>query len=220
MCLTAQRGAQWYNSSQSTTSHDLGTQINISYVDHTHTSGNFYTDSVSFDGIVILNFQFADTSAMGGSGILGNGPIFSEAMKQSLYPNFPLALKNAGYIDKVDYSLYLGDVGSNEGSFLFGRKDLAKIDGNAVNLKHTGNMAEPSVTLESIAINGLDHPSGSPYMLDSGTTSAYFEPSLYATVLKTPGFTGKHDAYGNAIVNCSQEGDIEFKCDGITIPFP
>ena len=221
--LSGKRVAQWstYNPSQSTTSHDLGKQINISYVDHTHTSGNFYTDSVSFDGIVLHNFQFADaTSAIGGSGILGIGPISNEAMNQSLYPNFPVALKNAGYIDKVGYSLYLGDVGSNEGSFLFGGKDLAKIDGDAVNLKHTGNMAELSVTLESIAVDGLDHPSGSPYTLDSGTTSAYFEPSLYATVLKTLGFTGKHDPYGNAIVNCSQEGDIEFKFDGITIPVP
>ena len=90
----------------------------------------------------------------------------------------------------------------------------------AGSLKHTGNMAEISVTLESMAVNVLKHSSGSQYTLDSRTTSAYFEPSLYATVLEALGSTGKHDPYGNAIVNCSQEGDIEFKFDSITNPVP
>lgn len=214
-----------YDPSQSTSAKELGQQLAIGYVDGSRTSGDFYSDTVSFDGITLHDFQFADATLVlstSPAGILGIAPISDEAgyNSQGGYPNFPTALKNAGYINKVGYSLYLGAPGSNEGSFLFGGKDLAKIDGTVATLQHSGDASQLSVTLNSVSALGQTYNSGTPYTLDSGTTSALFELSLYDSILQELGATGLTDFRGNAFINCDQTGNLDFNFDGVTIHVP
>lgn len=225
--LSGQKAAEYglYDPSQSTSAKDLGKQFSIGYVDGSQTSGDFYSDSVSFDGITLENFQFADATQVlstSVSGILGIAPVAgeSELASEGSYPNFPNALKNAGYISKVGYSLYLGAPGSNVGSFLFGGKDLAKIDGTVATLPHAGDPTRLSVTLNSISTLGQTYNSGNAYVLDSGTTSALFELSLYNAILQELGSTGQSDFQNNAIVNCDQTGNFDFNFEGVTIHVP
>jgi candidapepsin len=212
-----------YNPFQSSTSRNLWEVFYISYVDQSQTTGFYFTDVISFDGVVLESFQFANTyQASNDVGILGIAPVSGESTSfaESNYPNFPLALKNAGLIDKVGYSLYLGEIGTSEGNFLFGGKDLAKIDGDQVTLQHSGDLSALSVDLDSISLLGQTYTSGSPYVLDSGTTTALFEPTLFNAILAALGATGGHDQYNNAVVSCEQSGDIVFNFSGISISVP
>lgn len=223
--LSGQPVAQYglYNPYQSSTSRNLWEVFYISYVDQSQTTGFYFTDDISFDGVVLKSFQFANTyQSSTDFGILGVAPVSDESTSplEANYPNFPVALKNAGLIDKVGYSLYLGELGTSEGNFLFGGKDLAKIDGDQVTLQHSGDLSALSVNLDSISLLGQTYTSGSPYVLDSGTTNALFEPALYNALLAELGATGGHDQYNNAVVSCEQSGDVLFNFSGISISIP
>lgn len=212
-----------YNPYESSNSRNLWEVFHITYVDESQTTGFYFTDDVSFDGATLTGFQFANTyQASSDVGILGVAPVSDESTGpgESNYPNFPVALKNAGLIDKVGYSLYLGEIGTSEGNFLFGGKDLAKIDGDQVTLQHSGDLSDLSVNLDSISLLGQTYTSGSAYTLDSGTTSALFEPALYNAILAELGATGQKDHHGSAYVRCEQSGDIVFNFNGISIGVP
>lgn len=212
-----------YNPHTSTTSKSTGETFNITYADKIMTLGSFYNDSVSFDGITLNDYHFADaTHSPENNGILGVGVIGDEAEKktQGTYSNFPVALKNAGFINKAAYSLYLNNKTAATGSILFGGKDLAKIDGDLVTLQHSGNPNFLSVNLKSLSSYGGNILVNAPYILDSGTTVNYFENSTYTTLLNQLGYTGKHFFDGRPYVNCAPTGDLDFEFDGITIGVP
>ncbi|KAL7665419.1 candidapepsin [[Candida] zeylanoides] len=212
-----------YNPSSSTTSKNTGKVFAITYADYSSTSGKFYTDSVGFDGITLKDFQFADTTTAAiANGILGIGPLGSEAEQsnQGTYPNFPIALKNAGYINKAAYSLYLNTASASTGSVLFGGKDLAKIDGGLVTLQHSGSIAQLSVTLNSISGLKSRIPVNAPYVLDSGTTINYFDTATFNALKQQLGFTGSYYDRTRPYVSCTQTGSFNFEFNGITISVP
>lgn len=212
-----------YNPLTSTTSKATGQIFNITYANNIMTLGTFFNDSVSFDGITLNEYQFADaTTSPEGNGILGVGPVSDEALTktENNYPNFPVALRNAGFIDKVAYSLYLNNKTAASGSILFGGKDLAKIDGDLVTLKHSGNPTALSVNLKSLSAYGGGILVNAPYILDSGTSYNYFSLPVYNALLEQLGYAGKHFFDGRPYVPCAPTGNLDFEFDGITIGVP
>lgn len=91
-------------------------QFNISYVDGTGSSGDYFEDTFTIGGGTIKNFEMGlalDTSI--GVGIMGIGYNISEANVDTgngtIYPNLPFAMADAGLINANAYSLWLNDLG-------------------------------------------------------------------------------------------------------------
>jgi len=89
--------------------------FNISYVDGSGSSGNYFQDVLTIGGGTLNNFEMglATTSSIG-TGIMGIGYNTSEANvdtgNHTEYPNLPLAMVNQGLINSAAYSLWLNDL--------------------------------------------------------------------------------------------------------------
>lgn len=70
------------------------------------------------------------------------------------YANFHTALKNAGCISKVGYSLYLGSQGQVRATFCLVKRIWQKTYGTVATLQHSGLASRLTVTLNSVS--GLD----------------------------------------------------------------
>lgn len=135
------------------------------------------------------------------------------------YDNFPVALQKAGFIDTVQYSLYLNSPDALSGSILFGGKDLAKIDGDLVTLPHSGDANRLDVTLGSLTLQGQEISVNTPVNLDSGTTITYLSDDVYNTFVNILG--GDGSTYQDLpIVDCQSSGSLSYNFDGITIDVP
>lgn len=105
------------NPEQSSTFQVVGRDdFNISYVDGTGSSGDYFEDSFSIGGGHINNFQMGlGSKTTIGIGIMGIGYNTSEANigtgNGTIYPNLPYAMTNAGLVKANAYSLWLNDIG-------------------------------------------------------------------------------------------------------------
>lgn len=222
-----------FNAAKSKTLKTLKEQFLIQYGDYTYASGNFVEDTVLFGGknVATLNsFQFAyvDDTNVTVSGLLGIGLESSEStayngtgIDPSLeYVNFPIAMKNAGYISSASYSLFMTSKRANSGTLLFGGKDLAKIDGELVKLNHSGPSERLSVDLKSIVVGGKSILVNEAMLLDSGTTLTYLPDAVWEDMMNVYGGTGDADDNGLPYVDCGISGNFTFAFDGITIDIP
>ena len=187
-----------------------------------------YTDTVSFvdESVVLKDFEFgvsSQTTIPWGSGLCGIALPQVEATRP-VYPNLPQALKNAGYISKNAYSLFVTSAEQNTGSLLFGGIDLDKIDGPLVPIpssdpEHlTGSL---SIYLRSLGINGQTLEFNQSVVLDSGTTYTHLEETFCTNLLKTQyGWDGVSTRYGFPIVTKVPKGNLSFNLDGISIEIP
>ncbi|CAK7893887.1 candidapepsin-8 [[Candida] anglica] len=218
-----------YDPSGSSDYQDTGEAFSIKYGDaseSTGSTGEFVTDLVSLaDGSAALkNFQFASVSdtSVDQSGILGIGLTSLEAPVYqgggSEYPNFPVALKNAGYIDKVAYSLSLNSKEATTGSLLFGGKDTAQYEGDLVVLQHSGETARLDATLNSVDVAGTTIQVSTPYNFDSGTTITILDENTYNSLTSALGATGQV-VNGEPIITTTT-GSITYNFDGISIDVP
>lgn len=132
--------------------------FNISYVDGSGSTGDYFQDTFSIGGATIKQFEMglALTSSIG-VGIMGIGYTNSEANVFSgngtQYPNLPDALVSAGLVSTQAYSLWLNDLGkpkeghwcakkiasngtldSSTGSILFGAIDTEKYHGDLISV--------------------------------------------------------------------------------------
>lgn len=104
------------NQKSSNSFQDVETNgFNISYVDGTGSTGDYFQDTFKIGGATLNNFQMGlalDTTI--GTGIMGIGYNTSEANidtgNGTEYPNLPLAMVNAGAINSAAYSLWLNDL--------------------------------------------------------------------------------------------------------------
>lgn len=219
----------YYDPSKSTTAKDIHKLFKINYGDKTSSTGEFYTDTVSLgDGSGKLsNFQFASISltSVSQSGILGIGLNTLEANVvyngDVPYNNFPLALKNAGYIDNAIYSLYLNTPDATGGSILFGGKDVAKIDGPLITLQHSGEYNRLDITVDSVTVAGNQITVSAPFNLDSGSTVSYFPTDSFNQIVDSLGGDTSNLFYKRPTVACSAAtGNLSFTFHGITIDVP
>ena len=214
-----------FDSSSSSSFQDPGLKFLAEYGDKTKTQGIYGLDTVKIGDSTLSNFQFgiADQTTVN-NGILGIGlttleaPVFDGYGLE--YDNLPVALKKAGIIDSVQYSLYLNDPDSKTGSVLFGGKDLAKIDGDLVTLAHSGDAARLDVTLDSLTLQGQNIDVGAAVNLDSGTAITYLSDDVYNSFVSILGGDGSKFQNFLPIVPCTQSGNLSYNFKGITIDVP
>ena len=89
--------------------------FNISYVDGTGSTGDYFQDTFSIGDGSIPNFEMGlATNSTIAVGIMGIGYNTSEANVDTgngtVYPNLPIAMANAGLIKSNAYSLWLNDL--------------------------------------------------------------------------------------------------------------
>lgn len=91
-------------------------QFNISYVDGSGSTGDYFQDTFSIGGATVKQFEMGlATQSSIGIGIMGIGYTDSEANVFSgngtQYPNLPDALVSSGLAPTQAYSLWLNDLG-------------------------------------------------------------------------------------------------------------
>jgi hypothetical protein len=104
------------DASSSSTFNIVGeNEFNISYVDGTGSTGDYFQDAFSIGGATLDAFEMGlATDTTIGVGIMGIGYNTSEANvatgNGTVYANLPQALQNAGKINSNAYSLWLNDL--------------------------------------------------------------------------------------------------------------
>lgn len=208
-----------FNQSQSSTFVVVEqNQFNISYVDGTGSSGDYFEDILTIGGGTIKNFEMGlalDTSI--GVGIMGIGYNISEANvdtgNRTIYPNLPFAMADAGLINANAYSLWLNDLDATTGSVLFGGIDTKKYTGDliAVEVYPTEGRQVTSFTvaftsLSATSSSGSDQLTPSGYaqaaVLDSGTTITLLPNDVIDAVFAELG-ASVSDKLGVPVVPCS-----------------
>lgn len=158
--------------------------------------GKFAKDTLTIGGKETKNFQFGLSDDAFGpdplTGIAGIGFKDREATKNK-YPNLPEALKAAGHINKVAYSLYLND---NSGNIVFGGVDEAKFHGDLVEHKMTDER-KIQIDFHEVAVSGTvcssDDDGATAAQLDTGSTLSYIDDTVLNRVfLKLPVFIGDY----------------------------
>lgn len=179
--------------------------------------GKWAKDTLSLNGVSIPNFQFGLADDAFGvdplTGIVGVGPKSLEFTK-SKYPNLPEALKEAGHINKVGYSLYLDD---DNGHIIFGGYDKAKFEGDLVKHKMTDDK-RIQVDYSEVRVSGTlcspEDEGDQHALLDTGSTLSYLnDKTLNRVFMKLPVFVGDFmEDQGAYQISCMPpQFDVSFK---------
>ncbi|KAF8863070.1 acid protease [Acephala macrosclerotiorum] len=193
--------------------------FNISYVDGTGSTGDYFQDTFKISGATLNNFQMGlalDTTI--GTGIMGIGYNTSEANidtgNGTEYPNLPLAMVNAGAINSAAYSLWLNDLQATTGSILFGGIDTAKYSGDLISVKvypdsqggRTTSFTVAFTSLSATSSSGTDQLTPANYaeaaILDSGTTITLLPDDIANSVFEELGATVSQQL-GAVVVPCA-----------------
>jgi len=213
--------------------------FDISYVDGSHSRGDYFTDAFEIGGATIKNV----TMGLGKNtdipyGLVGVGYAANEAIvstEQSLssqYPNLPVTMVNEGLISTNAYSLWLNDLDASTGNILFGGIDTDKYVGDLsrIDIYKEGNA--PVFTSFMVALTSLEAVSDSgtdtltsrqfpiPVVLDSGTTLSYLPTDLAMQVWKEVGAVYSSDVE-LAVLPCnmaSSKGKFTFGFAGANGP--
>lgn len=203
-----------FNAKASSSYHYLNSDYSISYVTGS-AHGDWVTDTLSVGPVTLSNFQFAVADkAVGNTAIFGISLEGSESLnhgQQPEYPNFPVQLKNQGYIDRIVYSLYLEDVNSPQGTLLLGGIDYAKFQG-PLNIVKLQNANAFQVEYQGIGINGAG-PYGQPHVavLDSGTSYTFLPDDVYYTIFDQVGLSSQvNQNTGLNYVDCNTHVTLAF----------
>lgn len=113
--------------------------FNITYVDGTGSTGNYFTDQFIIAGTTLNNLEMGlATDTTIGTGIMGVGFDNDEAVCRTIpcnsYPSVIDQLVTQKKINSKAYSLWLNDLDANTGSILFGGVDTDKYMGNLIAL--------------------------------------------------------------------------------------
>ncbi|GMM38484.1 aspartyl protease [Saccharomycopsis crataegensis] len=223
-----------YSSIASSTYQFKKAGFSITYGDGSSATGNWVTDTLTLGDVSITQMEFGDaTIQTAGQGVFGIGMIGNEAAQGFTYDNFPVMLKNQGYINSVCYSLYLGSTDADSGEVLFGAIDHAKYSGNLGTLAIQDVDDAGDTTSEPVAffvnLNGVSNADSEtfastsyPALLDSGTTLFYAPTAITESIGNYYG--GTYSAIlGGYVISCDATGaDLKLSFDDnltITVPF-
>lgn len=194
-------------------------EFNISYVDGTGVTGDYFTDAFGIGGASLKNFQMGiATAGTIGVGIMGIGYNNSVANVFTgdgrVYANLPDALVDAGAIKTTAYSLWLNDLQSSEGEILFGGIDTAKYTGDLISIRVYPSRGSDEVTSFTVALTSLSATSSSgtdqltppdyaiAAILDSGTTITLLPDDLADAVFQEVGAVYSR-SLGAMVVPCA-----------------
>jgi hypothetical protein len=207
--------------------------FNISYVDGTGSTGDYFQDTFSIGGATLDSFQMGlATSTSISIGIMGIGYAAAEANTQTgngtVYPNLIEAMVNAGLVNSKAYSLWLNDLDASTGSILFGGIDTKKYTGDLVSIDVYPASGSNVFTSFTVAFTSLGATSSSgtdvftpstfaeAAILDSGTTITLLPDQLATLVYEELGATVDSEL-GAVVVPCSlaqKDGTLNFGFGG------
>ncbi|KAK6859695.1 hypothetical protein PG995_003331 [Apiospora arundinis] len=221
-----------FDPSKSKTFADVGKGLfSISYVDGSHSKGDYFTDVFEIGGATLSNMTMGlgiDTDipyGLVGVGYALNEAIVADTQKvSSAYKNLPVQMMEEGMISTNAYSLWLNDLDASTGQILFGGVDTAKYQGQMSVIDVLKDADTNAFTSFIVALTSLNanSPSGSdtlssrqfpiPVVLDSGTTLSYLPTDLAIQVWKEVGAVWDKETQ-MAFVPCGIEnskGTFEF----------
>lgn len=194
--------------------------FSILYGDGSTARGIWGSDIIQFGSVNVTDVNFAVANhSSSNTGVFGIGLATNEASHLT-YENFPMQLKNKGFIERNVYSLYLNKADKLAGSVLFGGVDHNKYSGKLqtvplVNIypDQSGNATEfdivlNSITLESSSQNVTVFNSSMAVLLDSGTSLTYLPAPLFKAFGKL--LHGAATSAGYYRVNCRYNTDSRF----------
>lgn len=203
-----------FNTKASSTYKYLNGDYSITYVTGS-AHGDWVTDTLSVGPVTLTNFQFAVADkAIGGTAVFGISLEGSESLnhgQEPEYANFPVALKQQGFIDRIVYSLYLEQADSPQGTFLLGGIDYAKFQGQ-LNILKLQNANAFQVQYNSIGINGAG-PFGQPQVaiLDSGTSYTFLPNEVFYSIYNQVGLSNQvNENTGLNYVDCNTHVTLAF----------
>ncbi|GAV50692.1 hypothetical protein ZYGR_0Z01150 [Zygosaccharomyces rouxii] len=193
-----------FNREDSKTFHSNDTEFSVSYGDTSYAIGTWRYDSININDVNLTNVSIGVANKTNSSvGIMGIGLSNLENTYTGVenvknrnthkYLNFPMLLKEQGFIEKNVYSLFLNRREAFEGSILFGAVDHSKYSGQLytvpmLNLYQQQGLKDPlqlQVTLQGVGIeaNNMTNTTSTtpvPALLDSGTTLVYLPDKMLA----------------------------------------
>ncbi|KAG7422163.1 Elongation factor G [Fusarium oxysporum f. sp. rapae] len=198
----------------------------ITFVDDSYVKGDYFEDHFELDGAVINNLTMGLAIKTNISyGLIGVGYAKNEASGSTtdvIYPNLPVAMYQAGYINTIAYSVWLNDLDAKAGSILFGGVDTAKYVGDMHRIdiqKLDGHYYHFVVALTSLVAtssSGSDVLTSDSFpiqaVLDSGTTLSYLPQDLAHEIWEEVGAVWS-PYYGVAVLPCAcgrNQGNFTF----------
>ncbi|KAI1089185.1 acid protease [Rostrohypoxylon terebratum] len=198
-------------------------EFSISYVDGSHSKGDYITETFEIGGAKLTNM----TMGLGLStdipyGLVGVGYTLNEAIigtthsSSSQYDNLPLLMQKQGLIATNAYSLWLNDLDASTGSILFGGIDTEKYHGDLTRIDVQKDSSSNAFTSFIVSMSSLLATSSSgtdtltsttfpiPVVLDSGTTFSYLPTDLAEEMWKEVG-AEYYSEVGLALLPCSME---------------
>lgn len=174
-------------------------------------SGRWATDTLQVGPITLTDFQFAvaDDMTNTSSGIFGVSFQEQESDGGSLYANFPLALKQQGYIDKSAYSLFFSGPNSTEGTFLLGGLDTAKYSGDLQWHNVDDANGGASVYVDSMTVGGKDVPVNWKFSLDTGSIYTYLPDDIFTALSKQVNLGAFNSSIGAYYIDCDSQTTVE-----------
>ncbi|KAG0645682.1 putative aspartic-type endopeptidase OPSB [Hyphodiscus hymeniophilus] len=229
-----------FDSSKSSTFDDVERNgFNISYVDGTGVSGDYFQDTLTVGGSTVKQLEMGlATEGTIGVGIMGIGYNTTEANVDTgngtEYANLPQALQNAGLINANAYSLWLDDLQASTGSVLFGGIDTKKFTGDLISVQIYPTIeggqnifASFSVAFTSLSAtssSGTDQLTPAGYataaILDSGTTITLLPDDIAQQVFQELGAEVSQEL-GATVVPCAladKNGTLNYGFGGVGGP--
>lgn len=228
------------NPNSSSTYDDFGvSEFDISYVDGSHSKGDYFRDAFKFANATLSNMTMGlgiDTTIP--YGLLGVGYTTNEAIietKESLsaqYDNLPALMMREGLIATNAYSLWLNDLDASTGNILFGGIDTSKYVGDLTRIPIVRNNKTREydsfivalTSLRAVSSSGIDvltsREEPIEAVLDSGTTLSYL-PTDIAQQIWTEVGALYSAAYGLALIPCrmqNSKGHFSFQFAGTSGP--
>ncbi|KAI1502493.1 mitochondrial elongation factor g 1-like protein [Biscogniauxia marginata] len=213
--------------------------FSISYVDGSHSEGDYITETFQIGDASIENMTMGlglDTSIP--YGLVGVGYALNEAIvaasgrASSAYDNLPVQMREQGLINSNAYSLWLNDLDASTGNILFGGIDTDKYQGELTRIDIYQDSRSQAFTSFLVAMTSLAAYSSSgsdtlsssefpiPVVLDSGTTFSYLPNDLAQQVWREVG-AGYNSQFGVAVLPCEMEnsrGYFSFGFAGVDGP--
>ncbi|KHN97694.1 Peptidase A1 [Metarhizium album ARSEF 1941] len=196
--------------------------FDVSYQDNSSSIGDYFTDKLEISSKSVVDF----TMGLGrrtdiSFGVIGVGYAGDEASTETadtIYPNLPIAMQEAGIINSAAYSLWLNDLEASTGSILFGGVDTEKYVGNLTRLpiqpenRQFTHFIVSLYSLEATSSSGNDVLTSRELpmkvVLDSGTTLSYLPPDIAAQVWSEVGATYDEISFQTAIIPCSYANHV------------
>ncbi|CAK7232572.1 hypothetical protein SBRCBS47491_008316 [Sporothrix bragantina] len=215
-----------YNANKSSTYELVDSDgFDITYLDGTGSSGDYFSDNFEIAGATIKSLQMGlATETVRGTGVMGISYSSSVSTTET-YPNLIDQFQKQGLISTKAYSLYLNDYHSQTGSILFGGVDTEKFIGNlsVMPILPTTRGGTNSYTVLAVALNSMVADPGSggdssnvafpssqamPAILDSGTTLSYLPTSIASSLFEAVNAYTDDEVTGYTFIDCESPSDL------------